>query len=187
MNFDEIQDILERGASEYQAVKTTCDELEAKQTHIKKEIVAWSKAMEIAQAAAEGVQKKVHDRIATIVSIGLSTVFDNPYTFLIQFEKKRTKTEAHLLFARAGEVIDPISSAGGGAIDVAAFALRLSAILMDAGKRPMIVMDEPFKFVSKDRVSLVCDLLETLAREKGVKILLTTHIENFEIGKEFIL
>jgi DNA repair exonuclease SbcCD ATPase subunit len=143
-------------------------------------------ARELVQEVAQKLQQAVHSQIAGIVSLGLKTVFSEPYNFKINFEKKRGRTEARLIFERDGLELDPISAAGGGVIDVAAFTLRVACLsLSKPALRPILILDEPFKNVSKakgylDQIPL---LLEKLAEEMGLQIIMVTHIEELKVGK----
>ena len=137
------------------------------------------------QQLAENAQRSAHEQITQIVSKCLETVFeDEAYEFRIRFERKRGKTEAILEFVRDGNVIDPMSAAGGGAVDVAAFGLRLAAlVLVRPQPRPLLVLDEPFRFVSRDYAPRVRDLLLALARDLNVQIIMVTHDSRLVAGK----
>lgn len=152
----------------------------------KASLAAAEQARDIIQEVAQKLQQAVHNQIAGIVSLGLKTVFSEPYNFKINFEKKRGRTEARLIFERDGLELDPISAAGGGVIDVAAFTLRVACLsLSKPALRPTLILDEPFKNVSKtkgylDQIPL---LLEKLAEEMGLQIIMVTHIEELKVGK----
>ena len=141
-------------------------------------------ALRVCQIVAQAVQQKAHDRIAGIVSRCLEAVFDEPYEFKILFEQKRGKTEASLVFERDGLQVDPLTASGGGVVDVAAFALRLSCLMLSRPTlRRLLVLDEPFKFVSEQYRERVRVMLETLSKDLGVQIVMVTHIEELKMGK----
>lgn len=144
------------------------------------------KAQEILQLVAETVQTKVHGQIAGVVSRCLTTIFDEPYQFEIRFEKKRGKTEAKMVFIRGGlEIEKPTKEIGGGVIDVAAFALRLAALLLSRPrKRKVLILDEPFRFLhSPIYLERLVALLESLSAEFEVQFIIVTTIEELQIGK----
>lgn len=140
-------------------------------------------AQKILQLVAQTVQQQAHDRIAGVVTRCLAAVFDDPYEFKVVFEQKRGRTEARLIFMSEGKEIDPMSAAGGGVVDIAAFALRLSCLMLSRPPvRKLLVMDEPMKFVSeryRDRVRL---LLEGLSEELGVQMIFVTHMSALRTG-----
>ena len=141
-------------------------------------------AHEIIQKSAQLTQQEVHSQIASVVSRCLELVFDDPYEFVIKFNRKRGQTEAELVFVRDGVEIDPMTASGGGVVDVAAFALRLVSISMNYfGKRRVLVMDEPFKFLSREFHVRAREMLELLSEELGVQIIMVTHIAELKTGK----
>lgn len=141
-------------------------------------------AQEIVQHLAQAVQQQAHDRIASVVSSCLSSVFDDPYEFKIVFERKRGRTEASLRFTRRGLEVDPLTASGGGMVDVAAFALRAACLVLHQPRlRRLLVLDEPLKFVSREFRPRVKQMLERLSEDLGVQIIMVTHAEDLVAGK----
>lgn len=155
---------------------------EAKETRGKE--VDLEEALVIAQTVAKETQEALEFRISEIVTMALETVFPDPYQFRIQFEIKRGKTEARMTFLRDQEEVDPLTAAGGGVVDVAAFALRLSCLMITRpAPRKTVVLDEPFRFVSAEYQEKVAELLETLSSRLGVQFIMITHEEALQVGK----
>ena len=146
-------------------------------------------AQKITQEIAEELQNQAHSQISSIVSRCLEAVFgEEAYTFLVKFKQSRGKTEAELLLLKQGasveQAIDAIDSAGGGVVDVVSFALRLACLVLTRPKkRQLLVMDEPFKHLSKEYRPAVRDLLLTLSRELNVQMIIVTHDPVLQIGK----
>lgn len=140
-------------------------------------------AQKVAQLVAHTVQEQAHRKISSVVSRCLGAVFDEPYEFKIIFEPKRGRTDARLVFVRDEQEIDPMTASGGGVIDVASFALRLACIMLSKpAVRRVLVMDEPFKFVSAGYVPRVRAMLEQLAAEMRVQFIFVTHVEGLKTG-----
>jgi DNA repair exonuclease SbcCD ATPase subunit len=142
-------------------------------------------AQAIIQQVARTCQQRAHRQIAAIVTRCLQAVFDDAYTFRIIFDRKPSgKTEPHLAFVRDGVEYEPLDAAGGGVIDVAAFALRLAALLLSVPRRRLLLcLDEPFRHLSKNHLPRVRGLLETLAAELKVQFIIVTHAEELQAGK----
>ena len=139
-------------------------------------------ATRIVQEIAETIQREAHSRISQVVSRCLSAVFDEPYEFEIVFEQKRGRTEADLRFVRGGMVVD-YRCIGGGVVDVAAFALRLAALLLTKpALRRLLILDEPMRCVSKHYVPKMRELFLVLAEEMGVQFIIVTHNEVLAVG-----
>lgn len=184
--FHQLQAKLDDKRIAYRLAKSNFEQEKQTLEQGKEKLRSAEEARELVQEVAQKLQQAVHNQIAGIVSLGLKTVFSEPYTFKINFEKKRGRTEARLIFERDGLELDPISAAGGGVIDVAAFTLRVACLsLSKPALRPILILDEPFKNVSKtkgylDQIPL---LLEKLAEEMGLQIIMVTHIEELKVGK----
>jgi len=145
---------------------------------------AADEAVGTAQAIAETVQEAAHARIAAVVTRCLAAVFDEPYEFAIMFERMRGRTEARLCLMRNGQEHSAMDACGGGVVDVAAFALRISCLMLaKPPRRRLVVLDEPFKFVSRDRRERVRAMLEALASELDVQFVMVTHIEELCCGE----
>lgn len=155
----------------------------AKFTSTQQDYEEAQEALAVAKVVSQQIQTMVHAQINGVVSRCLEAVFDEPYEFKIIFETKRSKTEARMVFIRDGKEYDPLSSCGGGVVDVAAFALRVAAITLSRPQgRLLLVMDEPFKFVSRMYRSRVKAMLDTLARDMGFQFIMVTHIDEFRTG-----
>ena len=183
MNTSRIRRTLQRLETLREASAERVDKLESECATLKQKKEAAEKAREILQITAEVVQARVHARIAGLVSSCLASVFDDPYTFEIAFEKKRGKTEARIYFLRQGNEVDPMSGSGGGAVDVAAFALRVACMMLSRPPlRRVMVLDEPFKFVSKEYRDRVRKMIEDLSEELEVQFVQVTHIPELRVG-----
>lgn len=137
------------------------------------------------QAISGAIQTEVHGKLIEIVNQCLKTVFgSDAYQFKIDFQLKRGKTEAVMLFTRNGIEVDPLSASGGGVVDVAAFGLRLAAlVLMRKPKlRRIVVFDEPFRFVSRNHWPKLVRLIEKLGEELDVQFIIVTHCPELNCG-----
>lgn len=160
-----------------------------KQTYAaaKQEAADAATAQRVVQEVAQQVQQNAHDRIASVVSQCLSAVFPMPYKFKILFERKRGRTEARIVFRRGRLEIDPLDAAGGGVIDVAAFALRVACLILSRPPlRRVLVLDEPFGHCKPPGVlgPRICKMLEMLAEQFSIQFVLIPSIEDhFAVGQ----
>lgn len=149
------------------------------------EVETLTKAQVLVQEVASKVQASAHEQIAGVVSRCLEAVFgEEAYTFKIHFDSKRGKTEARLVFVRDGLEVDPCDASGGGAVDVAALALRLACmVLARPRRRRLLVVDEPLKHLNgREYQERVGTLIETLARETGVQFIIVSDDDWLKVG-----
>jgi DNA repair exonuclease SbcCD ATPase subunit len=174
---------LEGWAAQRTLLQTQLREEEAKLTAIQQRWEAATQALQILQSLSQSIQEQVHQRIVEVVSACLEAVFEEPYTFKIRFEKKRGRTEARLLFVRGDLEVDPLTASGGGVVDVAAFALRVAALSLH---RPplsrILVLDEPFRFVSEQYQPRIRAMLEEVSQKTGMQVVMVTHNPIYATG-----
>ena len=158
-------------------------ELEAKETKLKQlqtDLFSYEKARAIMQLVAKETQEQLEYKISELVSLGLSAIFDNPYELVLNYEIKRGKTEADLLFKRGENVVKPMLASGGGAVDVAAFGLRVAIWSLKSPRtRNTIVLDEPFKYLSFRHQAKAGQLLSEISSKLGIQIIMVTHNQEF--------
>ena len=144
------------------------------------DLFSYEKARAIMQLVAKETQEQLEYKISELVSLGLSAIFDNPYELVLNYEIKRGKTEADLLFKRGDNVVKPMLASGGGAVDVAAFGLRVAIWSLKSPRtRNTIVLDEPFKFISKNHQVKAGQLLSEISSKLGIQIIMVTHNQEF--------
>jgi DNA repair exonuclease SbcCD ATPase subunit len=184
MNLSETRKIVNKKLADYRALVRQYKTEKESLTIEEEQLINITEAQKIAQRVAQAVQQQAHNQIAGVVSKCLETVFDKPYVFKINFERKRGKTEAQLVFESDGFEIDPMTASGGGVVDVASFALRLSCLMLAKPKlRRILIMDEPFKFVSEIYQENVRLMLESLSKEFKIQFIIVTHINMLKVGK----
>jgi ABC-type glutathione transport system ATPase component len=176
-----VNDKLRDFTNARRSVKEHTMELEAQQLNLAHS----QEAQRVVQEVAESVQQTVHTQISAIVTRCLKAVYgEEAYTFELKFRQARGKTEAIPLFVRDGHHLDPFSAAGGGVIEVAAFALRLACLLLSRPRlERVLILDEPFSKCDKKAMSRVGNMLASLSEELKIQIVLVTHSPTLEVGK----
>jgi len=133
-------------------------------------------AREVIRQVAIKTQTQLQYHISDITSLALAAVFDNPYELKVEFVQRRNKTECDLFFVRNEHQVDPISSSGIGAVDVAAFALRIASWSMQRPRsRNVIILDEPFKHL-KGRISnqRVLEMIKQISEKLNFQIIMVS-------------
>jgi len=135
-------------------------------------------AKEIIRTVGQKTQEQIQFHIEDIVSMALDAVFDNPYKFAVEFVQRRNKTECDLYFVRDGNKVDPLTASGVGAVDVAAFALRIASWSMSTPhSRNTIILDEPFRFLSKNYQEQASLMLNEISQKLGIQMIIISHEE----------
>lgn len=133
-------------------------------------------AREIIREVGIKTQQQLSFHISDITSLALEAVFNEPYELKVEFVQRRNKTECDLYFERNGERIDPLTASGGGAVDVAAFALRIASwSMLRPHTRNVIILDEPLRFLSVDLQERASIMIKEISEKLGIQFILVTH------------
>ena len=142
----------------------------------KKNLRRHEQAREVIREVGLKTQSQLSFHISDITSLALDAVFNDPYALIAEFVQRRNKTECDLYFERDGNRVDPLSASGGGAVDVAAFALRVASWSMQRPKsRSTLILDEPLRFLSADHQEKASVMIKELSKKLGIQFIIITH------------
>lgn len=146
---------------------------------LEQEFYLHEKALTIVKEVGRKTQEKLQFHISDITSLALDAVMpEDPYKLTMEFVDRRDKNECDLRFERQGNLMKPLDSSGVGAIDVASFALRIAAWSIQFPKsRPVIILDEPFKFLDKSKHGRASEMIKELSLKLGLQFIIVTHEE----------
>lgn len=183
MTLRELQQSLERKKGQKQQLDSQIKREKENIRTLIEEVGYSEEALTIVQTVAKQTQEQLQFHISDIVSTALSAIFANPYTFKVEFVIKRNKTECELLLERNGRTVDPLSASGGGVVDITSFALRLALwTLQPTRSINTIIMDEPFKWISKDLLGHASMLLRELSHKLDIQFIIVTHLDELTEG-----
>lgn len=172
----EYQRKLEQLKGARSVLERNVSELQSEIKDMQRDLRRHEQAREIVRNVGMKTQQQLQFHISDIVSLALDSVFDDPYELKVEFIQRRNKTECDLTFQRGGEQMDPLSASGGGAVDVASFALRIASwAMMNPRSRNVIVLDEPLRFLSEDHQEQASRIIKELSDRLKLQFLIITH------------
>jgi DNA repair exonuclease SbcCD ATPase subunit len=136
--------------------------------------VAVEEAHVFLQKVAKDTQEHLKFHIEDIVNLAINTIVPEKYDFKVAFEIKRGQTEADIHLLKDGNQIDIMSGSGGGVVDIVAFALRIAAWTLSKTDN-VIILDEPFRFISKNLQPKAGEMLRALSHRLKVQFIIVTH------------
>lgn len=194
IDFDEIKEKIDNGKATRNILLQQLDQCNQELEKLDKELDYILQATTIVQKVATDTQKNLEYRISELVTLSMESIFDDKYSMCLDFDIKRGKSEAFISIKdEKGNKFEPLFSLGGGVVDIVSFGLRLSLWSLSRSKlRNTIILDEPFRFLSKNLHYKAGKLLKELSLKLGLQFIIVTHekalIENadkvFEIIKE---
>ena len=147
------------------------DKLEFKAGRKRLESLEYAQAL--IQKVALETQEQLRFHIEDVVQLAVDSCFPG-YLFRVSFEIKRGRTEARIFLEKNGFECSPMDGNGGGMVDTLAFSLRFAAWSLSKAAR-VILMDEPFKMLSKDLQPFLLAIVKGLSERMGVQVLMVTH------------
>lgn len=179
MNSDirELRSIMERRKGRRDLLQKQLNDLKRRKRKLMAEIIISDKAQQIIHIVAKATQQDLQYHISDIVSFALSSVFDDPYAFVVEFVSRRNKIEADMWLEKNECYLDPMSSTGGGVVDIVAMALRLSMWTLSEPKtRPILILDEPFRFLKgKEYPVRGAEMIQQFSRKLDVQVIMNSH------------
>lgn len=176
MNLQDLRNQLERARGRKAQIDSSITSTQEELRKIQVSLRRHESAREIIRKVGLETQQQLQFHISDITSLALESVFNDPYQLVVEFVQRRNKTECDLYFARQGENMDPLSASGGGAVDVAAFALRIASwSMMSPRTRPVIILDEPLRFLSADNQEKASVMIKELSQRLGLQFIIVTH------------
>ena len=164
-------------------------QLQLTEDSLKRNIVLADHVLEaqaVIQMVAQKTQEELSYHIESIVTMAMEAVLIDPYELEVDFDIKRGKTEAVLWFVRNGKSVKPLHSTGGGAKDIASLALRVTAWSLGK-KRPVLILDEPAKNVSRDLQAKTGLIIKELSKKLGIQFIISSHIPEIITGADTVV
>lgn len=192
MNLYEFRQKLERKKGQRDQISSDLKPTRKRIKELNREIILSEKVQTIIQIVAKETQEELEYRLSELVSLCLKSVFSDPYEFVVDFVIRRGKTECDLLFKRNNQLMKPVDASGIGAVDVAAFGLRIAAwSLSQPRTRNTLILDEPFKHLKgMEANKKVIQMVKTLSEQLGLQIIMISDervpVEEIEKGADRI-
>lgn len=176
MTIQQLRNKLEQQKGKQQQVESSLLTIKETLHDDKRKLYRHEQAREVIREVGLKTQQQLQFYISDITSLALNAVFDNPYELKVSFVQRRNKTECDLTFTRDELEIDPMEASGVGAIDVASFALRIASwSMMRPRSRNVIILDEPFRYLSENYQEQASLMVKELSKKLGLQFIIVTH------------
>ncbi len=173
MTIEKLRQKLERKKGKAEQIELLISQANTRLKENKKDVLLHEQALEIIKSVGIKTQAQLSYNISEIVGMAMEAVLDNPYDIELDFIDKRNKPECNIYFVRGKKRIEPFF-AGGGAQDVAAFALRIATWSMQLTKsRNILILDEPFKLLKGEAANKrMLEMVREVSKRLGLQIIM---------------
>jgi len=155
--------------------------LEIQKESLLRELKEW----EAQEQAAEQAMRLLHQARSRFLRHRLSQFESlvNPlleekfgYTLSLEYDYKRGRSEAslHLIKEGVGEV--ELANVGGGVLDIISILLKIGS-MATSHAQPILVLDEPFKYVNAALIPELAEFLSRLSHQLEFQIIAVSHTD----------
>jgi len=147
---------------------------EAKKLLSEIDLETLEKCRTVLQTLSEELYNNISLQISEKVNLCISAIFPS-IEFRLETAVMNGKLRYDFIFTNNGVEIDPVEDCGGGVVDIISFALRVTLLSLMKNER-ILLLDEPWKWVSKDYLPALEELLRSLS--KDIQFIIITHEES---------
>jgi len=134
------------------------------------------RAREVVDRVLLLTQSEVGKFVEDVVSLALSTVYGDKYSFELEFGVRRNQPEVIPWILKDGDRFSPREEVGGGVLDVASLAARLALwALTNPRTSPVFILDEPGRFLSQDKQRAFGQMLKAMSENLNIQIIMISH------------
>lgn len=184
--------LIERERAEAFTLATQGKALLAEIENLNQVVDLHEQAAHILTAIGETRQDTAQRAIESLVSQGLSTIFDEQLSFhLVQGVRAKAPVVDFVIRSALddGTIVetDVLTARGGGLAAVVGFLLRLVILLLSRDRQDTVLfLDETFAHVSADYLPRLIEFLKDLVAKTGVQIVMVTHEESFQEAADVV-
>ena len=176
MTIQELRSKVERLKGQVEQIQSEINKCSDRIAKSKRALRSHEQVREIIRQVGIATQQQLVYNIREVVTLAMDAVLENPYDVELEFVERRGKTECDIYFTRGGgHFIEPYQ-AGGGAVDVASFALRVASWSMQSPRtRSSLILDEPFKHLKGEEANRkALDMVREIAHKLGIQIIMVS-------------
>ena len=161
-----------------EGLEKTIKELHTDILECQNQSALYSQVRDLFASVGKATQEQLIGYFEKLGTSMLQTIYGEEYRFVLKFEMKRNKSECAPKVWKGDLELDLKDDTGVGVVDVLSFAMRLAVWSLSRPRtEPVFILDEPFKYVSEDKLKLVGNALQELVETLGVQIIMVSHDE----------
>jgi ABC-type glutathione transport system ATPase component len=127
-------------------------------------------------AIAVLAQEETKKIIEVLVTRVLQTVFDSSYSFVIEDTVSHNTPQTSFYVKINDHLFSLKDELGGGVVDIVSCSLRIVFwALQNPRSSPVIILDEPGRCISRDKIPYVCQMFKELSEELGLQFIIVSH------------
>ena len=160
---------------------TRIAELDAQVDETKTKMAELEQAKDVLNRILMVTQEDITHYIEQTVTNLVAHIFGDQYRFFFEMSLDRGKPSLTPMVEKNGTQVSPKDEMGGGLMDVLALGLRMALWSLDQkALAPVMILDEPGKYLDRPRVPLFGQALKEMSNQLGLQIIMVTHLDEMK-------
>jgi DNA repair exonuclease SbcCD ATPase subunit len=178
MTLSELQTYVVSKKGEFSLLQKQLEEKKGEVGNTQEEWENHTKARWLLSEAQIRTQTRFKEAVESLVSLALRSVYDRPFSFILDFSRVRNKLECTPSLQEGDVIYNDIRDCqGGGLVDIIALAFRLVLWhLKKPHSRNTILLDEPLRFLGS-LTEKAGEMLREISHRLGIQIVMVSHSE----------
>jgi len=172
MKLEDYKAKLNKLKGKLETLETQLKQQEIKRDLASERLISIEKAQALIQTVSQETQSQLKFCLEDIVNTLLQTCFPDDYTFKIDFDIKRGRTEASILLLKNGYEVQP----KGGIADIISLGLRI-AVWNIGSTRNTLCLDESLKWLSADLQPRAAEIVKEISHKLNIQIIMPSHLQ----------
>jgi len=167
-----------RAQARMEWAKNVLREVEERRTNIESELRAVAAAKDILSESVRTVMTEATLRVNELGTLALRSVMEEDSSLLVELTERRGRIEADVFIEKDGNRVRPMEASAGGEVDLIALALQVSFWALGRKTRPVMVLDEPLKYLKGgDLPTKGAEFMERLSKDLGIQFIIVSHVQ----------
>ena len=175
MTLDELKEKTDKLSARKSILSNEVLKLDEKIEKTKGDMADYSKARWILNTIIGETQQSFKEKVESLTTTALQSVFKRKFEFKLIFEEKRNKTTIRPAIFEDGEEFTPKDEMGGSALNIVSFVLQIIFVILEQPqRRRFLILDEPFHWMGnlKEKAG---QMMKELSEKLAFQILFVTH------------
>jgi len=139
-----------------------------------------TKALEFVESVANARRGSMKDKIESVLSEALCMIYGSNYQVEMIYEFRHNRTALDIEYIKEtpdGDVRRALDGSGHGLgiSDVVSVPIRMLVLMGSDNIDKVCFLDEPYHFISDDKIPLVGEFLRTLCDKLQMQVVMSTH------------
>ncbi|MBD3195912.1 MAG: hypothetical protein GF317_12695 [Candidatus Lokiarchaeota archaeon] len=179
--------VIDKKLSELSYLRDRLEVVESDKKKISNDIEILNRSIQFISGIVKVRQEKITSNVSGITTELLKSAgFDISVKLSIVYSRKKSGMTLSFVDPDGNVFEDILYDKGGSISDIVSLGLRISFLLLQGNSR-ILFLDEPFRFVDKERIEFISKFLKSLTERLNIQMIIVTRdVEIIDIADKVI-